>query len=336
MSWWNAITSVVNDVSEEVVSDVEQGLQVASTNLNTISDTLDDIDETIEEVPVLGTLYDLTPVHTAVHLGSEWSGVGGELAGDVNSEMHGSHADWGHLGNQALNAGVETGIAIAASEIGGAGAGRILGKMGGSAARAGMKTAGRDVAGQVGTKAGINMAERSLGRRGADFVAHTGLSGGIGSAFSTPAMASAHGAGVSWDDRPHLQRENRLGSTPQSSGRLGQGGGEGNLSMRGQGNHSHRTPTGDMGNMDYVFNHASNLPVYNNIPHGVNQPPIELSYREQMSMAKQSSMGNFVPRPPSNTQYAAPPVDSFTSSINPNYSPNTNPQYQTQPYNPQN
>lgn len=328
MSWWNAITSVVEDVADEVVSDVETGLSVASQGLNTISDTLEDIDESIENVPVVGTLYDLTPVHTAVHLGSEWAGVGGELAGDVNQEMHGSHADWGHLGRQALNAGVETGVAIAASEIGGAGAGRILGKVGGSAAKLGTKTVGRDVAGEVGTRAGINMAERSLGRRGADYIAHTGLKGSIGSAFSTPAMASAHGMGIRWDDRPHLQRENRLGSTPQSSGRLGHGG---NMDMRSSG--GQRV---DRGNMDYVFNHASNLPVYNNIPHSVYQPPIEISYKDQMNMAKQRDLGNFVPRPPPNATYAPAPLNDFTSSINPNYSPQTNPRYSTQPYNPQN
>lgn len=326
MSWWNAITHAVSDVGNEIVHDVEAGLSVASQGLNTISDTLEDIDQSIESVPVVGTLYDLTPVHTAVHLGGEWAGVGGELAGDVNQEMHGQHADWGHLGRQALDAGIETGVAIAASEIGGAGAARMLGKVGGSAAKLGTRTVGRDIAGDVGGRVGINMAERSLGRRGADYIAHTGLKGAIGSSFSTPAMATAHGMGVQWDDRPHLQRENRMGSRPQSSGFIGQGG---NMDLR-------RASMSRGGNLDYVANHASNRPVYNNIPHSVYQPPIEISYRDQMNMNKAREMGEYVPPPPSDARYASAPLNDFTSSINPNYSPQTNPRYTTQPYNPQN
>ena len=321
MSWWNAITSVVEDAGNEFVSEVETGLTNTSHALNQVSDTLENIDEAIEAVPVVGTLYDLTPAHTALHLGSEWAGVGGELAGDLDNSLEGRQSDWGHLGNQALAAGVDTAITIAASEIGGAGAGKILGKVGGSAGRLGMKTVGRDVAGDLGAK-----GAGSFSRRAVDWVAHTGLQGTIGGAISAPANASAHGAGIGWDDRPHLQRQ-RGENAPPSSGRLGQGGSGGNMSMRGARNHTHQQVSGNMSNMDYVRNHASNRPVDNMIPHHSYTPPYQVSYKQQMNMAKQRNEGIDVRPPPSNSFYEPKPYDA----VNPNYSVNTNPRYQPQP-----
>ncbi len=320
MSWWNAITSVVDDVAHEAVSEVESGLVNVSHNLNQVSDTLQEIDEAIESVPVVGTLYDLTPAHTAIHLGSEWAGVGGELAGDIDNSLEGRQSDWGHLGRQALAAGADTAITIAASEIGGAGAGKILGKVAGSAERAGMKTLGRDVAGELGAG-----AEQSFSRRAVDYIAHTGLKGSIGGAISAPANASAHGAGIDWDNRPHLQRQ-RGEVVPPSSGRLGQGG---NMDLRdaGRRNTSQRTPTGDMGNMDYIRNHASSNRVDYMIPHPTYTPQYQVSYRDQMNMAKQRNEGQYVPPPPAGAFYEPKPYDS----INPNYSVNTNPRYRPLP-----
>ncbi len=324
MSWWNAITSVAEDIGNEFVHDVESGLHTASSVLNTVSDTLEDIDESIESIPVVGTLYDLTPVHTAAHLGSEWAGVGGELAGDVEGEMEGRHADWGHLGRQALAAGTDTAITIAASEIGGAGAAKFLGKGVGAAERLGMKTLGRDVAGELGAG-----GARSFSRRVADYGATTAVKGTVGGAISAPLNASAHGAGIGWDDRPHLQRE-RGEVVPPSSGRLGQGG---NYDLRdasrGMRNVSQRTPTGNMSGMDYVMGHVSNRPVYNNIPHHIYTPPMEISFKDQMNMAKQREMGNYVPPPPSDAVYQSRPSQDY-SAINPNYSLNTNPRYNSQ------
>ena len=53
MSWWNAITSVVEDAGNEFVSEVETGLTNTSHALNQVSDTLENIDEAIEAVPVV-------------------------------------------------------------------------------------------------------------------------------------------------------------------------------------------------------------------------------------------------------------------------------------------
>lgn len=328
MSWWNAITSVVEDTANEFVEDVETGLEATSSTLNSVSDALQDFDEAIESVPVVGTLYDLTPVHTAVHLGSEWTGVAGELAGDIDDEMEGRHADWGHLGRQALAATADTAITIAASEIGGAGAAKFLGKGVGAAERLGMRTLGRDVAGELGAG-----GARSLSRRVADYGAKTAVKGTVGGIISAPLNASAHGVGINWDNRPHLQRE--LGHQyPPSSGRLGQGGNmdlrDASEGRRGLPNTSQRTPTGDMGNMDYVMGHASNRPVYTNIPHDVYTPPYQVSYKAQMNMMKQREMGNYVPPPPAGAVFQPRPMTDY-DMINPHYSVNTNPRYTPQP-----
>jgi len=311
MSWWNAILEAGNEVAQEVghaatsvahevEHETQDVLHEVSHDLTAVGDNLQEMDEAIEAVPVLGTLYDLTPVHTAAHLGSEWANVGGELAGDLDGEMSGRHADWGHLGRQALAAGVDTAITVAASEIGGAGAGKLLGKVGGSAGRLGMKTLGKDVAGQLGAG-----GARSITRRGADLMAHTGVKGVIGGAISAPLNTTAHGAGIGWDNRPHLGRMNGE-SYPPSSGRLGQGGGvaTGNMGMR---NVSQQQPTGDMTHMSYIHNDVSNRPVQTNIPHPTYTPLYETSFKEQMTQQKRQN--DF--RPPVDSR--PPPI--YTQSM---------------------
>jgi len=186
----HAVTHAVEQVAHDAAEFTHDALGEISSGANMIGDALDAADHAIESVPVLGTLYDFTPIHTAAHLGGEWSHVVGEAAGDVEGEMEGRHADWGHLAHQVGSAAFDTGIAIAASEIGGAASGRILGRMAGSAGRLGARTAGRDVAGSLGAG-----AEGTLSRRGADYLAHTAFGGAVGSVATQPALQAGHRVG---------------------------------------------------------------------------------------------------------------------------------------------
>ena len=334
MSWWEAISNAVQDVGREassVVSSLESTASSAvhgdwdqvgrdivhdthdlvgevSNSLNSVGDALQSMDEAIESVPIVSTLYDFTPMHTAAHLGSEWAHVGGELAGDVGSEMEGHHADWGHLGRQALKAGADTAITIAASEIGGAGAGKILGKVAGSAERAGMKALGRDVAGDIGAG-----GARSTGRWIADRLAYNtvkGVTGGLGSA---PLTAGARGAGIRWDDRPYQGR--------MSSGRVGQGSINtpgGNLALRDASRGS-GAPTSEKRSEardDWEGSLYGGLDT-TNVRHVVetvdNTPPV-FSYGDLMNYNKARELGQDTHGMPSNALFRPPDESYFRSA----------------------
>lgn len=198
MSLWNWLTHEAEDVGHAIEDTVHDTIGTAASGLHAVGDALGSIDEGIESIPVVGTLYDFTPLHTAAHLGHEWANVGAELGDDITGEMDGRHADWGHLGRQALAAGVDTGIAAASSYIGGRAVGKVLGSVAGSAEKVGMRAVGRDVAGELGAG-----GSRSIGRRAADFAAYNTVGGVIGSSATAPARGIQYGAGLNFDDRPH-------------------------------------------------------------------------------------------------------------------------------------
>jgi hypothetical protein len=198
MSLWNWLSHEADSVAHEVSETAHEAIGSASSGMHAVGDTLGSIDESIEAIPVVGTIYDLTPVHSAVSLGHEWANVGAELGDDVGMEMEGKHANWGHLGRQALAAGVDTGITVASSYLGGKAAGKVLGTMAGSAEKVGMRAAGRDIAGDLGAG-----GAKSWTRRGADYAAHTAIGGSLGASAVAPARAMQQGAGISFDDRPH-------------------------------------------------------------------------------------------------------------------------------------
>jgi len=294
MSWlgalWGAVEHAAEDVghgiesaAHSVETAVHDGIGEASTILNDVGDTLHTIDDTIHSIPVVSQIYDLTPLATAVELGDEWAHVGGEFTGDLEGEMEGRHADWGHLARRAGEAALDTGIAGASMYAGGAFAGRALGRQAGAAARLGGKTLGRDIAGELGSRAGVSMAERSLGRRVADYGARSMVAGAGASVLSVPAKAAQHQMGADFEDR---HAHNSVGV---SSGRYGQTAAHGSypaineLRERGY----------DTTHVGTIMNTSDDRPAYIR-----REPQVRVSRDDQMQMQKAREMGQaFVPPP---------------------------------------